>query len=170
MDNYRSSNDFNSLNSVRVPSGFEVESAALLPPVTGETRTEVARGDWKEKLNGWKSRGLDYCRNMSHTVSDRTHSMSRNLSNRTNTMTRSMSTKTADMKRMLVERSAQVEPMIHDTMDKVDRELHSNPTKWAGIAAGASFVLGMIGRELRHHVSHKHAKRGMPELIIIETA
>jgi len=151
MDNYRSSNDFSSFDSARVP-------------------IDVTRRDWKEKLNGWKSRGLDYCRNMSRTMSDRTHSMSRNLSDRTNTMKRSMSMKTADMKRMIAERSAQVEPMIHDTMDKVDRELHSNPTKWAGIAAGASFVLGMIGREMRHRVSHKRAKRMMPELIIIETA
>lgn len=140
MDNHRGANDFSSFDSARVP-------------------IDVTRGDWKEKLNGWKSRGLDYCRNMSRTMSDKTHSMQR-----------SISTKTADMKRMVAERSAQVEPMIHDTMDKVDRELHSNPTKWAGIAAGASFALGMIGREVRHRVAHKHAKRMMPELIIIETA
>ena len=170
MDNYRSSNDFNSFSNVRVPSGFEVESAALLPPVTGETRTEVAHGDWMEKINGWKSRGLDYCRNMSRTVSDRAHSMTRNLSDRTSMMKRSMSTKTADMKRMVVERSSQVKPMIQDKMDKADREFHSNPTKWAGVAAGASFVLGMIGRELRHRASRHRESRMLPELIVIETA
>ena len=169
MDNYRSSNDFNSLNDVRVPSGFGIESAASIPSVTGETRTEVAHGDWMEKLNSLRSRGLDYWRNMSRTLSDRSHSMTRSLSDRTSTMKRSTSMKTADMKRMVTERSAQVEPMIHDTMDKVDRELHANPTKWAGIAAGASFVLGMAGRELRHRMSHKRAVRRMPELIIIET-
>src|SRR4051812_2386574 len=115
MDNYRSSNDFNSLNNTRVPSVFEIESAALLPPVTGETRTEVVRGDWMEKLNSWKSRGRDYYRNMSHTVADKTHSMTRDLSHRTNMMKRSMSMKTADMKRMVGERKAAVNPMIHNT-------------------------------------------------------
>jgi ElaB/YqjD/DUF883 family membrane-anchored ribosome-binding protein len=159
MDNYRSSNDFSRINEVRVPSGFEVESAALLPPVTGETRTEITRGGLMEKVDGWKSRGTELVRRASHTMSDRTQMMKR-----------SMSTKTADMKRTLMERSSQVKPMIHDTMDKADREFHSNPTKWAGIAAGATFVLGMIGRELRYHASRSRAKRMMPELIIIETA
>ena len=69
-----------------------------------------------------------------------------------------MSTRTSDVKRV-----------VSDTMDKAERELHSNPAKWAGIAAGASFVLGMIGREMRHRGSLK-ARRGLPDLIIIETA
>src|SRR4051794_33277158 len=107
MDNYRSSDVLNRMTDVRVPSGMEVESAALLPPVTGETRTVATRGGWMAKVDSWKSRGSDLVRHMSHTMSERTHTLATNVS-----------TRTADMKRMMMERSARVKPMIHDTMDK----------------------------------------------------
>ena len=77
-----------------------------------------------------------------------------------------VSSRTSDVKRRVMERSSRVKPMIHDTMKKADRDLHANPAKWAGIAAGASFVLGMIGREMRHRMSRRSR---MSELIIIET-
>jgi ElaB/YqjD/DUF883 family membrane-anchored ribosome-binding protein len=112
-----------------------------------------------DKLKRWKSRGFDYCRDVVHSTSDKTNAIARNLSDRRNAM-----------KRMLVERRSQVKLMIHDTMSRADHEFHENPTKWAGIAAGATFVLGMIGREVRHHASRARARRMMPDLIIIETA
>ena len=117
-----------------------------LPPVT-----------WKARADELKSRTTELITRMKHEVSERSHTLSRNVS-----------TRTADMKRMAIERSSRVKPMIHDAMGKADREFHTNPTKWAGIAAGATFVLGMIGRELRHR-RHLH-RRVLPELIIIETA
>src|SRR4051812_36436188 len=99
MDNYRSSDVLNRMTDLRVPSGMEVESAALLPPVTGETRTEVTRGGWMGKVDSWKSRSSDLMHHMSHTLSERTH-----------TLTSNVSTRTTGMKRMMMERSSRVKP------------------------------------------------------------
>ena len=158
MDHDRSSDVLNRMNRVRMPTGLEVESAASLPPVTGGTRSEVMRSGLMGKVYALKSRGTELVHHMKHSMSETTHSLQR-----------SVSAKTSDLKRLAVERGSRVKPMIHDTMDKAERELHSNPTKWAGIAAGTSFLLGMIGREMRHRASRR-MRRGLPDLIIIETA
>ena len=158
MDMNRSADVLNRSNSVRVPSGFEVESAASLPPVTGETRSEVRRSGLMGKVDELKSRGTELVHHAKHSMSETTHALQRNVSART-----------SDLKRVAMERSARLKPMIHDTMDRADREFHSNPTKWAGIAAGATFLLGMIGRELRHRAARR-TRRALPNLIVIETA
>ncbi|MEA2325877.1 MAG: hypothetical protein QOE68_836, partial [Thermoanaerobaculia bacterium] len=49
---------------------------------------------------------------------------------------------------------------------KANDSLHGNPTKWAGIAAGAGLGIGLIGRFLHHRAHHRH----MPAVVIIEAA
>ena len=138
MENYRSSEVLNPMHE--------------LPPATAD----VTRGGWMGRVDELKSRGTDLMNHVKHVVTERSHTLSRNVS-----------AKSADMKRMAIERSSSVKPMIHDAMGKAEREFHTNPTKWAGIAAGASFVIGMIGRELRHR---RARRRALPDLVIIETA
>ncbi len=45
-------------------------------------------------------------------------------------------------------------------------ELKSNPMRWAGIAAGAGFGLGLLSRSLMQHA----ARRKTPHLLIVESA
>jgi L,D-peptidoglycan transpeptidase YkuD (ErfK/YbiS/YcfS/YnhG family) len=47
---------------------------------------------------------------------------------------------------------------------KANSQLRTNPAKWAGIAAGTGFAIGMAGRFLRHR-SHE---RSTPAIVIIE--
>jgi hypothetical protein len=42
--------------------------------------------------------------------------------------------------------------------------LRANPVKWAGIAAGAGFGLGLIGRMIRYRLK----SRGLPEVVVID--
>ncbi len=57
---------------------------------------------------------------------------------------------------------------IRDKLDNVGSNIETsmqiNPMKWAGIAAGVGFTLGLAGRLLQ-----LRAKRNLPELIVIET-
>jgi hypothetical protein len=44
--------------------------------------------------------------------------------------------------------------------------MRGNPTRWAGIAAGAGLGIGLIGRFLQHRAH----RRTMPTVVIIEAA
>jgi len=61
---------------------------------------------------------------------------------------------------------AEVKPRINAMSMKASGNLRSNPTKWAGIAAGAGLGVGLIGRFLHHRAHH----RRMPAVVIIEAA
>jgi hypothetical protein len=51
-------------------------------------------------------------------------------------------------------------------MDKVQDSMRTSPMKWAGIAAGTGFALGLIGRVAQVRNKRKHA---MPTLVIVES-
>jgi len=53
---------------------------------------------------------------------------------------------------------------MRDKLHHVRLNVRSNPTKWAGIAAGAGFGLGLIGRIIRHRA----ADDSIPHIVIIE--
>lgn len=48
---------------------------------------------------------------------------------------------------------------------KTQSSMHTNPMKWAGIAAGSGFAIGLIGRLL--HVRRNRLSR-MPQVVVIE--
>lgn len=52
-------------------------------------------------------------------------------------------------------------------MTRVQSSMRNSPAKWAGIAAGSGFILGMLGRMIS---SRKEHRRHMPQLVIIETS
>jgi hypothetical protein len=53
---------------------------------------------------------------------------------------------------------------VKDKLYHAKSQLRANPAKWAGIAAGAGFVLGIIGRIMRHRM------RTIPHIIVVEGA
>jgi ElaB/YqjD/DUF883 family membrane-anchored ribosome-binding protein len=61
---------------------------------------------------------------------------------------------------------ASVKPRVNAMTMKANDSLRGNPTKWAGIAAGAGLGIGLIGRFLHHRAHH----RNMPAVVIIEAA
>ena len=61
---------------------------------------------------------------------------------------------------------ASVKPRVSAMTAKANNSLRSNPSKWAGIAAGAGLGIGLIGRFLHHRAHHRH----MPAVVIIEAA
>jgi ElaB/YqjD/DUF883 family membrane-anchored ribosome-binding protein len=61
---------------------------------------------------------------------------------------------------------ASVKPRVNAMTLNANDSLRANPTKWAGIAAGAGLGLGLIGRFLHHRAHHRH----IPAVVIIEAA
>ena len=93
------------------------------------------------------------------------HMRSRGLES-IHSMTSGMSERVSSIRPIAEQRVASVRNNMKLQVDRLQMQLRSNPTKWAGIAAGAGFGLGLIGRIMRHRASHP----SIPRLIIIESA
>jgi hypothetical protein len=52
-------------------------------------------------------------------------------------------------------------------LTKVQSSMRTSPAKWAGIAAGSGFILGMLGRMMH---ARNEQRRHMPQLVVIETS
>lgn len=68
---------------------------------------------------------------------------------------------------------AKVQSKVHDVetgamsqATKVQQSMRTSPMKWAGIAAGTGFALGLIGRIAQARSKRRHA---MPALVIVES-
>jgi ElaB/YqjD/DUF883 family membrane-anchored ribosome-binding protein len=61
---------------------------------------------------------------------------------------------------------ASVKPRVNAMTMKANDNMRGNPTRWAGIAAGAGLGIGLVGRFLHHRAHH----RPMPTVVIIEAA
>jgi hypothetical protein len=134
---------------LNMPSGFEVESAAfVVVPEEGLTTPSPAHGGMRGKLDHWKSLGAD-----------KVHTLGRTWAGRTESWKRTVSERGLAMKSL-------VRDHANDSMMKVNSSMRVNPMKWAGIAAGTGFTLGMIGR-LMHKRSH-HRHHHQPQLVIID--
>jgi hypothetical protein len=82
------------------------------------------------------------------------------------TMTRDMNERVSSIKPMAQTRMTAMRNGMSLQMSKLQMQLRANPTKWAGIAAGAGFGLGLMGRIMRHRAAHA----SIPHLVVIETA
>lgn len=79
-------------------------------------------------------------------------------------MKHGLMTKVSGIKPMAMERVSSMRDGVRGRMRKMDSELRSSPGKWAGIAAGAGFILGMSGRMMRSRSSTKQ----LPNILVIE--
>jgi len=94
-------------------------------------------GGMRDTLDRWKSLGADKVHTLQRTVSERGLAVKSQLRDRAN-----------------------------GSMMKVNSSMRGNPMKWAGIAAGAGFTLGMIGRLMQKRSHHRHHHQA--QLVIID--
>lgn len=148
-----STRDVLSGSDLAMPSGCEVETAAFHSPVESTALVPVettARSGMREKLDAWKSTGTTKLHDMQRTVSNRTSDMKSSLQ-------RSMTTAMTSVK-----------SNVNTQMTRTQDSMRTSPMKWAGIAAGSGFAIGMLGRIV--HWRNKHHHRHMPDLVIIESS
>lgn len=130
--------DLLSGSDLGMPSGCEVETAAFHTPVESVVVIDTAgRSGMRGRLDDLKSKGLAKVHGVQRLVSDRTSVMKSSL-----------------------------QTGVNDSMTRMQDSMRTSPMKWAGIAAGSGFAIGMLGRIA--HWRNKH-RRHMPDLVIIES-
>ena len=136
----------NTTRDLQLPSGCEVDAATLHPHVhdVGTSLTLPERSGMRGKLDTFKSRGLSKVHDIQRVVHDRGTAMKGSL--------------------MTVQSS--MRDGARTQVTKMNDSMKVNPMMWAGIAAGAGFGLGLIGRIA--HWRNKH-RRMMPDLVIIQS-
>ena len=76
-----------------------------------------------------------------------------------------------DVQRVLDDRTSLIKSNarsgVSSGMTTVRSSMRSSPAKWAGIAVGSGFVLGMLGRFIQ---ASNERRRHMPQLVVIETS
>lgn len=141
----------NTTRDLQMPSGSEVESATFHPHVH-VVETSVALPEHsavhgmdglRGKLETLKSRGLSKVHDIQRVMNDR-----------------STAAKTA-----LVRTKSNMRDGAKSQVTRMEGSMRMSPMLWAGVAAGAGFGLGLIGRIAQWRSKQRHH---MPELVIIE--
>lgn len=131
-------------------SGYEVESAMFVPEVSHEAPLDLtsSRSGVMQKLDDLKSRSLSKVHDVSQKLSDHTSIVKSNV------------------QRTMIQAKSSARSGVNDGVMRMQSSMRTNPAKWAGIAAGSGFVLGMLGRLI--HARNEHHQH-MPQLVVIET-
>ena len=130
-------------------SGSEVESAAFHTPVSGVQPIHSSEGSsLRSRIDDVKNRSLTKVRDVRRNVSDRSAGMK------------------GDARQKLMTTRSSVKRNVSDQMTKMQSSMRTSPAKWAAIAAGSGFAIGMASRFV--HWRNQHQRR-MPELVIIES-
>jgi hypothetical protein len=143
-------------------SGCEVESATFHVPVTTEAlvpTTPAPRSGMRGKVDDLKSRGLSKVDDLKTRSVSKLHDVQHTIGDRTSVMK-------STMHRSLTNAKTSMRTGVDGQMTKMQSSMQTSPMKWAGIAAGSGFAIGMIGRLI--HWRNKH-QRNMPQLVIIES-
>ncbi len=167
-------------NDLRMPSGSEVESAAfhVHGPSCGCTSIATpvhdssnlgSGGGMKEKLSQLKTQGLMKLHDVQHVIDDKTTVMKSSLQ-RNMTLAKTNVRNSVMTAKSTVQRSVnQANTSLHTGINDIQSDMKVNPMKWAGIAAGSGFAIGLIGRLVHWRNKHRHV-HSMPQLVVIETA
>jgi ElaB/YqjD/DUF883 family membrane-anchored ribosome-binding protein len=158
-------------DELRIPSGLEVDTAVFtevvnVPPALPEPTL-------KDRVDELRLRGVEAVGTMRHQVDELKHNASvkadglkRGVIMKTAELKNNVSMKTEEWKQNVSMKSDELKRTATMKVADVQQDLHSNPRKWAGIAAGAGLGVGLIGR----YLSHRSKRRHVPHLVIIEAA
>ncbi|HEX9161546.1 MAG TPA: hypothetical protein VF980_07540 [Thermoanaerobaculia bacterium] len=131
---------------MRVPAGFEVETARLRIPIETHLLSDHSHdGSVNDKLYHMKSRGKERIESWKRTVNSKLESV----------------------KPIAQQRVSSLRDEVKGQMSSLHMKMRSNPQMWAGIAAGAGLGLGIMGRIMRHRVKQRMP---LPHIIVIEAA
>ena len=130
---------------LQMPSGSEVESATFHPHVhvveTSVTLPE--RSGMRGKLDTMKSRGLSKVHDIQRVMNDRGTAA----------------------RESLVRTQTSMRDGAKSQVTRVEGSMRTNPMLWAGVAAGAGYGLGLVGRIAQWRSKQRNR---MPDLVIIE--
>ena len=133
--------------NVRLPSGSEVESATFHAPISCGAPTDVSsKSGIRGKLDDLKDRGISKLHEVQRNVTGKTELVKSNVS------------------RSVAQARTSVRQGTRSSIAQMQESMRTSPGKWIGIAAGAGFGLGMIGR-----LAQARRSRPMPDLVIIES-
>lgn len=164
-----------------VPSGLEVESATFHMPVAATCSSGASSSGVKAKMNDLATKGTDTVNQWKQNLNDKYSEMKPVVKEkidtvRTTTMERvaemksTVNEKVADLKVAATDKMTMLRGDAQNTATQVQTDMRVNPMKWAGIAAGTGFGLGLIARIMDHR-KHKHVRRhNVPQLVIIESS
>ncbi|MDQ3281259.1 MAG: hypothetical protein M3Q69_07580 [Acidobacteriota bacterium] len=165
-------------SNLSMPSGSEVEAATFHVPTHVEVtiidtpgRSTSMKSNLMNKLETWRSQLGPKIHDVQYMVDQKTavmkSSLQRSMMTARDTIERSMTTAKSTMHRTMDETDTRVRTGWSD----MQTDMKVNPMKWAGIAAGSGFAIGLLGRIVhwrnKHHEKHM---RSMPQLVIIESA
>ncbi|HYR27930.1 MAG TPA: hypothetical protein VEU30_05660 [Thermoanaerobaculia bacterium] len=152
-------NTINGGSDLRLPSGYEVESATFHIPATREDHFSAgetsSRSGFRGRLDDVKSRGMSKVDDLRSRGRMKVHEVQHLI---------------ADSRKSLQTSIANAKVSMRDGMQRqvtsTQTSMRTSPMKWAGIAAGSGFALGMIGRYL--HWRDYHRRGRTPDLVIID--
>lgn len=154
--------DVMSGSDFQMPSGCEVGAATFHTPVSGVQpihSSGISTSDLRTKLEDLRSRSMTKLHDVQQKVTTESAIMKREMQQKLMTTKHDLQTK------LMTTRSS-MQRNLTDQMMKMQSSMRTSPAKWAGIAAGSGFAIGMIGRFMHWRNQHH---RHMPQLVIIES-
>jgi ElaB/YqjD/DUF883 family membrane-anchored ribosome-binding protein len=154
----------NAFSGLEMPSGFEVEAATLHVPV-GDPGTHshvheavpVSSGI-SGRLDELKDKSREQLEHLRRSMTERSTTLKNNV-------TQSVALTRSKVNSSIAHAKSSLRDETSHRVSDVQTSMRTNPMKWAGIAAGAGFGLGLIGRIAHWRNKHQHLT---PNLIVIE--
>ncbi|HEX8620269.1 MAG TPA: hypothetical protein VF911_22000 [Thermoanaerobaculia bacterium] len=168
-------------SDLSMPSGYEVEAATFHAPVvaevtvvTPERSVSHKNSDMKsnviEKLESMRKHSRMKFHDMQHLVDEKSAVMKSQLQRSMTTAKAQLQESMAVAKTTMNRSMEQANTTVHTGFNDMQSDMKVNPMKWAGIAAGSGFAIGLIGRFIHWRNKHSHTHSRMPQLVIIESA
>jgi ElaB/YqjD/DUF883 family membrane-anchored ribosome-binding protein len=154
-------------SSLSMPSGSEVEAATFHVPA----HVEVAVIETPGRSTSTKSNIMNKLESVRSQLGPKIHDVQYMVDQKTALVKSSLQRSMMAAKDTMQRTMSDTELRARTGWSDMQTDMKTNPMKWAGIAAGSGFAIGLIGRFMswrtKHHEKHM---RSMPQLVIIESA